>query len=116
MSDPTTRPGELSRLAGGDEYRLFMLEKVIAISEESSANSVWRKAHDEADDARFAEIHKELEAIKNNAGVVTSSVNGLRESKAQVMGIRDALWTTAKVIAATIAAAWAIFITFFHKP
>ena len=115
MGEPITRPGELSRLAGGDEYRLFMLEKMMAVSEEASANKEWRKSHQDADDAQFAAIQKELASIKRSAGAMSSSVGDLQKDRAQVVGVKDAIMTLAKVLGTLIAAAWAVWLTFFHK-
>ena len=112
MGEPITRPGELSRLAGGDEYRLFMLEKMMAVSEEASANKEWRKSHQDADDAQFAAIQKELASIKRSAGAMSSSVGDLHTDKVKVMGIKDAIWTISRVLVSFIAAAWAVWITF----
>ena len=84
MSDPTTRPGEMSRIkdmAGNDPYRERVLT-VLAVLEERSEQSInwqrgtdeWRANHDKIDAVSFAEVRADIATLKGSVGKVSSSV------------------------------------------
>lgn len=96
MGDPTTRPGEFSRiaaLAGDDPYRTEVLVMLIEQRERGKRHEQWMKDHDRVENMRFSAIEGKL------SGAV-SGVDDYHENMAQVAGARKLVIGVVAVIAA----------------
>jgi len=114
MSDsPISRPleqSEISRLAGGDPYRLAMLmsqnnqeRMMIEFRQEIKDLSKWQVDHERKDDIRAVKSEMRMEAIEKSidgVGGVRSGVNDYEENKQQIIGMRRLLIGAVAVIAA----------------
>lgn len=102
MTDTTTRPGEISRIAQSDyEFRIFMITSVTEIK-------TTLQSHQEEDSRRFDEINSRL-------GNVYSSVGNSEKQFSRYDGMKSGMAIAAAFFLSVGSAIWAIFTYFTGK-
>lgn len=96
MSDPITRPGEISRiaqLANGDPYRTEVLLLLVENREAYKRHEQWQVSHERLDAERFASLESRISGAVSGVGDYRADRYRFDGAKLAIFAIAGAIVT-----------------------
>lgn len=119
--DTITDPGERTRREqeayelskDAQKSRYETMRMLISLEYEVKDNRKELKEHIGDDKVVQVDIRDAIKELHSRIGGVTSNVGDLQSDRDKVLGIKEATITLAKALTVIVAAAWAVWVTFF---